>query len=92
MFNVKDEEDYEIDEDLSSIQIEAKCIAFKIKEIVNNMKVSQKDGTLRKATYKDIVILLRSVKNKADIIEKALKKMIFLYFAIHQVAYLKETR
>ena len=74
MFNVKDEEDYEIDEDLSSIQIEAKCIAFKIKEIVNNMKVSQKDGTLRKATYKDIVILLRSVKNKADIIEKALKE------------------
>lgn len=74
MFNTKDEEDYEIDEDLSSIQIEAKCIAFKIKEIVNNMKVSQKDGTLRKATYKDIVILLRSVKNKADIIEKALKE------------------
>lgn len=74
MFSNENEEDYEIDEDLSSTQIEAKCIAFKIKEIVNNMKVTQKDGTLRKATYKDIVILLRSVKNKADIIEKALKE------------------
>ncbi len=67
-------DEYELDEDLTSIQIEGKCIAYKIQEIVKNMKVSNKDGSLRDATYKDIVILLRGVKNKANIIEEELKQ------------------
>lgn len=71
----EDENDEEqIDEDLSSTQIEAKCIAYKIKEILNKDKVSDKDGTLRNVKYRDIVILLRGVKNKANILEEELKR------------------
>ena len=75
MFESQDEEEnFEIDEDLSSFEIEAKCIAYKIQDIMQNMMVSQKDGTLRKVQYKDIVILLRSIKGKAEIMEKILKE------------------
>ncbi len=66
--------DEEIDEDLTATQIEAKCIAYRIKDIVKNVKLSYNDGILRNATYKDIVILLRGIKNKADIIEEILKE------------------
>ena len=34
----------------------------------------QKDGSLRSATYKDIVILLRGIKDKAGILEEELKR------------------
>ncbi len=64
----------EIDENLSNIQIEAKCIAYKIQDIIKHSKVMGNDGSLRNATYKDIVILVRSIKNKASIIEEALKE------------------
>lgn len=67
-------ENIEIDEDLSATQIEAKCIAYKIQDIIKNDKVMSNDGTLRKVNYKDIVILLRGVKNKANIIEEVLKE------------------
>ena len=71
----KDEEEnkFSLDEDLTATQIEAKCIAYKIQDIVSNMKVQDK-GAFRNATYKDIVILLRSTKNKADVIESILKE------------------
>ena len=71
---VENEEQENINEDLTSTQIEAKCIAYRIKDIIQNVKVSSKDNTLRDATYKDIVILLRGIKNKADIIEQVLKE------------------
>lgn len=70
----KEDENIEIDEDLSSVQIEAKCIAYKIQEIMKKDKVMSQDGTLRNVSYKDIVILLRGVKNKANIIEETLKE------------------
>lgn len=70
----EEEENIEVDEDLSSFEIEAKCIAYKIQDIMQNMKVSQKDGTLRNVQYKDIVILLRSIKGKAEVMEKVLKE------------------
>lgn len=73
-FNSKDEEEFALDEDLNSIQVEAKCIAFRIQDIIKNMKVMGENGALRKATYKDIVILLRGIKGKADILEKTLKE------------------
>lgn len=68
------EESIEIDEDLTSTQIEAKCIAYKIQDIMKKDKVMSDDGTLRNVRYKDIVILLRGVKNKANVIEDALKE------------------
>ncbi len=70
----KEDENVEIDEDLTSTQIEAKCIAYKIQEIMKKDKVMSQDGTLRNVSYKDIVILLRGVKNKANIIEETLKE------------------
>ena len=61
-------------EELSKVEIEAKFTALKIKDIVKNSKVTNNDGTLRNARYKDIVILFRSVKDKADIFERILKE------------------
>ena len=69
-----DEENFEVSEDLSKFEIESKCIAYKIKEIISKDKVMQKDGSLRSATYKDIVILLRGIKDKAGILEEELKR------------------
>lgn len=76
MFENDEEENdsIEIDEDLTSTQIEAKCIAYKIQDIMKNDKVMSENGTLRNVKYKDIVILLRGVKNKAEIIEEVLKE------------------
>lgn len=68
------EESIELDEDLTSTQIEAKCIAYKIQDIMKKDKVMSDDGILRNVRYKDIVILLRGVKNKANVIEDALKE------------------
>ena len=76
-----EDDEYEIDENLSDVQIEAKCVAYKIQDIVKNAKVMGKDGALRKATYKDIVILIRSVKNKAQIYEDILKEQNIPVFA-----------
>lgn len=73
-FEENDDDEVQIDEDLSNIQIEAKCIAYKIKEIIKKDKVMDKDGMLRSVKYKDIVVLLRGIKNKAEIIEKELKR------------------
>ena len=73
-FDDTDETDYEVSEDLDKFEIESKCIAYKIKEIISKDKVMQKDGTLRDATYKDIVILLRGIKGKAQILEDELKR------------------
>ena len=73
-FEENDDDEVQIDEDLSNIQIEAKCIAYKIKEIIRKDKVMDKDGMLRSVKYKDIVVLLRGIKNKAEIIEEELKR------------------
>ena len=73
-FEENDDDEVQIDEDLSNIQIEAKCIAYKIKEIIKKDKVMDKDGMLRSVKYKDIVVLLRGIKNKAEIIEEELKR------------------
>ena len=74
LFEENDDDEVQIDEDLSNIQIEAKCIAYKIKEIIRKDKVMDKDGMLRSVKYKDIVVLLRGIKNKAEIIEEELKR------------------
>lgn len=41
---------------------EAKLVAHKIRQLVGNYEVTDADGTLRKAGYGDIVILLRNLK------------------------------
>ncbi len=75
--------DYDEEEDealkyikeLKDFEIEAYCIAKRVKKIVNEFMIydiSKKQ--FRKASYKDIVILLRSIKDKGEILENTLKK------------------
>ncbi len=52
---------------------EGKCIAEKILSIIKEDKVISDKGELRKAKYSDFVILLDSVKNKANVISEMLK-------------------
>ncbi len=67
-----DDELGEEEEDLDSIQLEARIIGKKIKELMNpedgsHYMVFDKDlGKYRKIKYKDIVILLRATKNWAE--------------------------
>lgn len=67
-----DDELGEEEEDLDSIQLEARIIGKKINEIMNpedgsHYMVFDKDlGKYRKIKYKDIVILLRATKNWAE--------------------------
>ena len=67
------EESEELEEPIQNIELEAKFVAKKIKEILNSKQVvyDKKIG-YRPITYKDIVILLRSTKDKANIFENEL--------------------
>ena len=69
----EEEEGEELEELLENIELEAKFVAQKIKEILALKQVvfDKKQG-YRHITYKDIVILLRSTKDKANIFENEL--------------------
>jgi len=88
ILDVKDiEEDDEDNEDnntesleyineLKDFEIEAKYIAERIKDLVNVnpfQVYNLKKGIFEDAKYKDIVILLRNIKNKGNILTKILK-------------------
>ena len=62
-------------EDISNVQKEAYMIAEKIQELITSeFKIyDSKKKEYRNIEYKDIVILLRSVTNKANIYEEVLK-------------------
>ena len=71
--NVDDAEDDEILEDIENLEIESYYIADKIKELIDSkFQITDKTLGKRDIEYRDIVILLRSSKNKSDIIEKQL--------------------
>lgn len=58
---------------MSAVKAEAMFIADKIREIVDGRyKVYDKDGKYRDIEYRDIVILMRSVKSDGDIMRDAL--------------------
>ncbi len=59
-------------EKIEDIEVEAKYIAKKIKELVQNKYqiYDRKNESFRDIKYKDIVILLRSTKEKANIYEQ----------------------
>lgn len=66
---------FEILEELSNFEIEASYVAKKINEVVNNFLVfDSKKNVFRKCMYKDIVILVRSIKDKGQILEEKLKE------------------
>ena len=72
----KDEEteNSEVQENLEDIEIEAKFVAKKIKELVDSkyQVYDLKAQKFRDIKYRDIAILLRSTKGKAPIFEKEL--------------------
>lgn len=59
-------------ERLENIELEARYVAHKIKELIENKYqiYDRKNKNFRDITYKDIVILLRSTKDKASIFER----------------------
>ncbi len=77
--NFEKEEEQEENEELEKIEdieLEAKFVAKKIRELLdNNFQIyDNKKEEFRKIQFRDIVILLRSTKNKANIFEKELIK------------------
>lgn len=82
IIDLKQEETNETEEEvdkylneLKNFEIEAIFIAKKIKEIVKNNKTyNLKTNSVSQTKYKDIVILLRSIKDKGTILEETLKK------------------
>ncbi len=85
----------EIEEDLEDIQGEARIIGRRIKELVGEGKeeafrIYDKDlKAWRNADYKDIVVLLRTVKNWAETIEEELESMGVPVFADTGTGYFK---
>ena len=64
----------ELDE-LCDFEIEASYVAKSIKETMENFKVFDgKKQEFRKCKYKDIVILVRNIKNRGNVLEKVLKE------------------
>ena len=60
--------------ELKSFEIEAMCIASRIKKLINEFYIyDMKEKKFRRSEYKDIVILVRSIKDKGQILEKTLK-------------------
>ena len=72
-----EEETKEKEERIEDVELEAKFVAQKIKNMVDsNFQVyDNKKGEYRNLKYKDIVILLRSTKQSAPIYEKELIKL-----------------
>lgn len=71
---------------------EAEYVAQKIKEITNpvtGMKITGKDGKLRTVEYRDIVILMRSLKSNTEIYLKHLSNNGIPAFAKTQNGYYK---
>ena len=76
--DISEEEITDVDEkidELKNFEIEAYFISKKIKDVINNFKVyDAKQDMFRKTDFKDIVILIRSIKDKGEILEKVLKE------------------
>ena len=71
-----EETETEAEEIIEKNEIEARFVANRIKELLeDNYYVYDKKQGYRKATYKDIVILLRTTSNVASIYEKELNKL-----------------
>lgn len=77
-------------EHFENIEIEAKYVAKKIKELINNKYqiYDRKKETFRDITFKDIAILLRSTKDKASIYEQEIINLGMPVFADSNQEYL----
>lgn len=77
------------EEPVQDIEVEAKWVAQKIQEmILSKQVVWDKKVGYRPITYRDIVILLRSTKDKANIFENALMSLQIPVYSDTSVEYL----
>ena len=81
------------EEPIENTVLEAKMVANKIKEIIKSgyPVYDVKKQEFRKATYKDIVILLRATSNLASIYEKELQKVELPVFTDVNTEYITAT-
>ena len=78
----EENEEIEQEEVLENAEIEAKFVAKKIKELMNeNYYVFDKKQGYRKLQFKDIVILLRKTANVAPVYEKELTELEYPVFS-----------
>jgi len=89
--NEEDEEEQsEENEIVENIMVEAKLVAKKIQDLINSKyKVYDRKLGYRDIEYKDIVILLRSTSDKAEIYEKELSKLEIPVFSDSNSSYLE---
>ncbi len=75
--NEENTNDIENEERLENTELEAKFVAKRIKELINNkfQVYDLKKQKFRDINYKDIVILLRSTKNVASVYERELNDL-----------------
>lgn len=72
----------------SSLEIEAKMVAKRIRDIVEGKKMYIKEGdSKRYLSYKDIVILLRSTKQAAPVFKKALQEIGVPFYSEEKTGY-----
>lgn len=78
------------EERLENIELEAKFVANKIKQYIEEkfQVYDRKNKCFRNLEYKDIVILLRSTKDKANIFEQEISKLDMPVFSDNSEQYL----
>ncbi len=87
----QDDIDNEAEDAISDIEIESTLVAKRIREFVDNkfQIYDTKKKEYRNCTYKDIVILLRTVEGKSDIVSKVLSKFNIPCFADSKTGFYK---
>ena len=87
--NSEDEEESQ-DERIEDVVLEARFVAKKVKELINSeIEVYDKKQGLRKVSYRDIAILLRSTSSAAPIYEKELNELEIPVFSDSSTTYLE---
>ena len=78
-------------EHIENIEIEAKYVAKKIKDLIENkyQVYNRKNGCFRDVEYRDIAVLLRSTKDKANIYEQEIIKLEIPVFSDSNQEYLE---
>lgn len=87
------EAENQADEDLDGFELESRLIANKIKALKESKAVvyDLKQKSYRSLKWRDMVILLRSVQNKSDVLVKVLRQAGIPAYAEIRNGYLQET-
>ncbi len=85
-----DDEEESQEERIEDVVLEARFVAKKVKELINSeIEVYDKKQGLRKVSYRDIAILLRSTSSAAPIYEKELNELEIPVFSDSSTTYLE---